>query len=119
MPQAVLDRRLQGVIIDGRKRKAHIADGAHAGIRGAQQVRVDLGVVEQIRGIGVRLVGNRVQLNRRFGIGAGDRGIARVAVEVAYVGRVDDGVESDVALDGDRKSTRLNSSHGYISYAVF
>src|SRR2546422_5945684 len=24
-----------------------------------------------------------------------------------------------VALDGDRKSTRLNSSHGYISYAVF
>src|SRR2546422_2495948 len=25
----------------------------------------------------------------------------------------------DTALDGDRKSTRLNSSHGYISYAVF
>src|SRR2546429_4908146 len=25
----------------------------------------------------------------------------------------------DVAPDGDRKSTRLNSSHGYISYAVF
>src|SRR2546429_1679897 len=25
----------------------------------------------------------------------------------------------DVALDQDRKSTRLNSSHGYISYAVF
>src|SRR2546429_1937365 len=24
-----------------------------------------------------------------------------------------------VALAGDRKSTRLNSSHGYISYAVF
>src|SRR2546422_5164367 len=24
-----------------------------------------------------------------------------------------------VALDRDRKSTRLNSSHGYISYAVF
>src|SRR2546422_6318369 len=23
------------------------------------------------------------------------------------------------ALEGDRKSTRLNSSHGYISYAVF
>src|SRR5687768_17697527 len=29
--------------------------------------------------------------------------------------------ESDVVLreEGDRKSTRLNSSHGYISYAVF
>src|SRR2546422_2279442 len=25
----------------------------------------------------------------------------------------------DHALEGDRKSTRLNSSHGYISYAVF
>src|SRR2546422_4513531 len=25
----------------------------------------------------------------------------------------------DAEPDGDRKSTRLNSSHGYISYAVF
>src|SRR2546429_258665 len=29
------------------------------------------------------------------------------------------GAERDGARDGDRKSTRLNSSHGYISYAVF
>src|SRR2546429_5725567 len=28
-------------------------------------------------------------------------------------------ITSHVALPGDRKSTRLNSSHGYISYAVF
>src|SRR2546429_7389578 len=28
-------------------------------------------------------------------------------------------VELDVVPDKDRKSTRLNSSHGYISYAVF
>src|SRR2546422_3355248 len=27
--------------------------------------------------------------------------------------------EEDVGTGGDRKSTRLNSSHGYISYAVF
>src|SRR2546422_7013581 len=27
-------------------------------------------------------------------------------------------VEHDHAVEGDRKSTRLNSSHGYISYAV-
>src|SRR2546422_3669691 len=26
---------------------------------------------------------------------------------------------ADIAILGDRKSTRLNSSHGYISYAVF
>src|SRR2546422_2415510 len=28
-------------------------------------------------------------------------------------------LEGDVLADIDRKSTRLNSSHGYISYAVF
>src|SRR2546422_2601515 len=39
--------------------------------------------------------------------------------------RVQAGAEDDVLGDavaglfGDRKSTRLNSSHGYISYAVF
>src|SRR2546429_6717296 len=29
------------------------------------------------------------------------------------------GTASAVGSEGDRKSTRLNSSHGYISYAVF
>src|SRR2546429_6065994 len=29
------------------------------------------------------------------------------------------GQRDPVAFGGDRKSTRLNSSHGYISYAVF
>src|SRR2546422_2270351 len=29
------------------------------------------------------------------------------------------GIEADLVDAGDRKSTRLNSSHGYISYAVF
>src|SRR2546429_3541322 len=28
-------------------------------------------------------------------------------------------IEPDFYFSGDRKSTRLNSSHGYISYAVF
>src|SRR5687768_18236643 len=28
-------------------------------------------------------------------------------------------IEPPISDDGDRKSTRLNSSHGYISYAVF
>src|ERR1041385_9290912 len=30
-----------------------------------------------------------------------------------------EGHELDWATEGDRKSTRLNSSHGYIAYAVF
>src|SRR2546429_3681507 len=28
-------------------------------------------------------------------------------------------IEAEIDLGSDRKSTRLNSSHGYISYAVF
>src|SRR2546422_1511179 len=36
-----------------------------------------------------------------------ERGIDFRATRLAWIG------------DGDRKSTRLNSSHGYISYAVF
>src|SRR2546422_2969434 len=36
------------------------------------------------------------------------------------MGQADDPmVAADRCLPGDRKSTRLNSSHGYISYAVF
>src|SRR2546429_2688918 len=42
----------------------------------------------------------------------------RHSVEVSYQSS---GVSPDpeVTMQGDRKSTRLNSSHGYISYAVF
>src|SRR2546429_6573475 len=45
-------------------------------------------------------------------------------LHVALVDAVERRVERqdeirDVAVDEDRKSTRLNSSHGYISYAVF
>src|SRR2546422_8279446 len=43
-----------------------------------------------------RAVARRVPANQRKVVGAGDP-----------------------LLHGDRKSTRLNSSHGYISYAVF
>src|SRR2546429_7123079 len=34
-------------------------------------------------------------------------------------GRLGGAMEGPCSLAGDRKSTRLNSSHGYISYAVF
>src|SRR3712207_7033463 len=48
----------------------------------------------------------------------------QVAVEDVAVGRLepDDATDVDVLLQGDlqdRKSTRLNSSHANISYAVF
>src|SRR2546422_9121683 len=49
-----------------------------------------------------------------------EAGCGAVAVKLdvgAVAGHIDDVVEE--RLRGDRKSTRLNSSHGYISYAVF
>src|SRR2546429_7859581 len=45
-----------------------------------------------------------------------------VAPEIDGVGIEHPGAAEElrvVHLEGDRKSTRLNSSHGYISYAVF
>src|SRR2546422_7793977 len=69
----------------------------------------------------------RVFLVRRIGVGArrmlqlGDR-LRRPGVLLAAhpPGVLAAGVEhGQAAAFGDRKSTRLNSSHGYISYAVF
>src|SRR2546422_6093921 len=39
----------------------------------------------------------------------------RCTLKIEVVREIDGGKRND----GDRKSTRLNSSHGYISYAVF
>src|SRR2546422_1996917 len=51
------------------------------------------------------------------------RGEAEAALGVAHHADRDAGAglprADDYTLEGDRKSTRLNSSHGYISYAVF
>src|SRR2546422_2092856 len=41
------------------------------------------------------------------------------AIEATHAEVLDGGAEHRHGDDGDRKSTRLNSSHGYISYAVF
>src|SRR2546422_4760252 len=53
---------------------------------------------------------------------AADIGIAsedgRAALHLALQADVA-GANHDTDVSGDRKSTRLNSSHGYISYAVF
>src|SRR2546422_6646620 len=46
--------------------------------------------------------------------------VGRVVVRVALGVDIADGHElAPLIGEGDRKSTRLNSSHGYISYAVF
>src|SRR2546422_5179749 len=43
----------------------------------------------------------------------------RVALASSRVGEVRDCLRGELVFTQDRKSTRLNSSHGYISYAVF
>src|SRR2546429_3738304 len=66
---------------------------------------------------------------------AGQRGLRTDGNQILLLGEPGDDVERQVAVarsvevavaekvgvaeDQDRKSTRLNSSHGYISYAVF
>src|SRR2546422_2149909 len=59
----------------------------------------------------------------RFRVPHGDHFVAR-----PFQGRLDEAADARVVVDdprirrfvkADRKSTRLNSSHGYISYAVF
>src|SRR2546422_3207644 len=62
------------------------------------------------QGLRRQLVGRRVLLAVRIG--------HRVA-EAAVVVVVDRSFGDTMADPEDRKSTRLNSSHGYISYAVF
>src|SRR2546430_11305477 len=64
----------------------------------------------QHRGVVVDQVGDRVRLRVR---GGDDRGHAR-PIDVIAARHI---VRAEVR--GDRKSTRLNSSHSQISYAVF
>src|SRR2546422_2479209 len=47
------------------------------------------------------------------------RAVDRQAYRALSIGRDDAGNHGCVTRNRDRKSTRLNSSHGYISYAVF
>src|SRR2546422_5359465 len=48
-----------------------------------------------------------------------DRPVVRTGYDIAAVGAILSGLLLTIDLGRDRKSTRLNSSHGYISYAVF
>src|SRR5687768_18286499 len=57
------------------------------------------------------------ELLDRAATGGGDR-VERVA-RVMSAEDVEDAVRVSEGRVGDRKSTRPNSSHGYISYAVF
>src|SRR2546429_2311209 len=51
----------------------------------------------------------------RYSISGSLLALAKGSTAMEWIGAASDGVE----WRKDRKSTRLNSSHGYISYAVF
>src|SRR2546422_2989466 len=51
--------------------------------------------------------------------GVGDLEVAITSGSQEVLNGLHMGFVLDRLYDGDRKSTRLNSSHGYISYAVF
>src|SRR2546429_6610345 len=53
--------------------------------------------------------------NRAIVVIAGNDGLSTLYGVYEFIERLGD----TFRLTGDRKSTRLNSSHGYISYAVF
>src|SRR2546422_3115529 len=53
------------------------------------------------------------------GFGGVPQGSTRLASTGALADALEEDADSAEAAAGDRKSTRLNSSHGYISYAVF
>src|SRR2546422_7385866 len=77
-------------------------------------------VVQALRGEGyvVRCLVRRGSEPDLRGVGA----IERVEGDVLAPQLLDEGMAgcgAVIHLVGDRKSTRLNSSHGYISYAVF
>src|SRR2546429_3763247 len=55
----------------------------------------------------------------RRAIGANALGDTRLAARVAAPQQVEGSMAKTAIGTTDRKSTRLNSSHGYISYAVF
>src|SRR2546429_1882554 len=63
---------------------------------------------------------HRYEATLKFEENAGDLAIPPPRVQVDLDSFVrEDLIIVGAILDADRKSTRLNSSHGYISYAVF
>src|SRR2546422_6566469 len=66
-----------------------------------------------LAGFGLRIVGHQTVAHCNAPVGQGFFQAAFLQALDAWVQQQDEGASAD------RKSTRLNSSHGYISYAVF
>src|SRR5256884_4752189 len=77
---------------------------------------VGAGEIEELRALAKPLRGRSIEMINSTAVGGGVAEILNRLVPLAE--ELDLGIRWEV-MQGDRKSTRLNSSHGYISYAVF
>src|SRR2546429_4071330 len=111
--------------------EAGVAASANRPLVGGVIISVDLAARKQVEGVPAVVREDRSELEARD-----DRALPRAikhagddhfmalierreAAVQAQIGRVLRSVVTVEIRGGDRKSTRLNSSHGYISYAVF
>src|SRR2546429_2565077 len=90
----------------------HVSQGGEAVARGPRLHGVRIEARAGDRACFQRLV-QRVLVDQPAAAGIDEKGTGSHGGEERSIG------ESRVLWDVDRKSTRLNSSHGYISYAVF
>src|SRR5687768_2877484 len=111
--------RLEEQLVDGQPQDVAIDDGhaVQVPVLGAlRDALVDLallslGALDEGVGKGTSLVVDRVTCP--------EVGLERTRVGGAVLLQLIEELQRELAGLADRKSTRLNSSHGYISYAVF
>src|SRR3712207_6946982 len=72
-----------------------------------------------VRGWGSQLVGPKIPEVKRESEDGGGEFFSDRYTPVGGLARLSGTIELRLPLPGDRKSTRLNSSHANISYAVF
>src|SRR2546422_3974035 len=90
----------------------------HQQARYAQRIAVPLGVISQCRWNGSGAVRWLVGIELRVSPGCSGWSILAHGKD-SVPSQPDSGKVARAEGERDRKSTRLNSSHGYISYAVF
>src|SRR6266436_9498178 len=114
----ILVPRSAGKSISCRRRSKLSQPDRRTGISGNQHMNLDLTgkialVTGSTRGIGLASAAGLAQMGAEVIVNG--REAAAVADAIARIKQAAPGDR----VSKDRKSTRLNSSHGYISYAVF
>src|SRR3989449_1055697 len=115
-------KRGQEIFLDNRLGKCnlcHVNAGATANFGGGNLGNANFNTgVANLPDQPAKLTGEKIPLDDGFGRPGNNTFNTPPLVEAASTGPFfhNNSIET---IEGDRKSTRLNSSHGYISYAVF